>query len=116
MAKAKQNAFFRPVTPSKELAEITGLRQRHSGFLARPIHVGFRRSAMLLTGLGFESGIMLFKRSGKPQIMDCRIRSRSCSLTTIPGRPGRMSVGMLKGKGTCALNSAATSAALLVAV
>ncbi len=24
MAKAKQNAFFSPVTPSKELAEITG--------------------------------------------------------------------------------------------
>jgi chromatin remodeling complex protein RSC6 len=24
MAKAKQNAFFNPVTPSKELAEITG--------------------------------------------------------------------------------------------
>ena len=24
MAKAKQNAFFRPVTPSKELAQITG--------------------------------------------------------------------------------------------
>lgn len=35
--------------------------------------------------------------------------------TTIPGMPGRISLGVLNGRGTCARNSAATSATLFVA-
>src|SRR6266851_5758024 len=52
---------------------------------ASPLHMGFDRSAMLLTGLGFESGFMPFRRSGKPHTMDSSTRSPSASRITMPG-------------------------------
>ena len=71
--------------PAGSAKPVSGMRQRPCGLRARPLHMGFDRSAMLLTGLGFESGFIPFRRNGKPHTMDCRTRSPSASRITMPG-------------------------------
>ena len=61
---------FEPLGPAGSAKPVSGMRQRRCGLRASPLHMGFDRSAMLLTGLGFESGFMPFRRSGKPHTMD----------------------------------------------
>src|SRR5258708_39469207 len=56
---------FEPLGPAGSAKPVSGMRQRPCGWRASPIHMGFDRSAMLLTGLGFESGFMAFRRGGK---------------------------------------------------
>jgi hypothetical protein len=72
---ATADLVFAPLGPAGSAKPARGMRQRPCGFFASPLHMGFDRSAMLLTGLGFESGFMPFRRNGKPHTMDSRTRS-----------------------------------------
>jgi hypothetical protein len=60
------------------------MMQRHSGLRASPTHIPLLRSAMLLTGLGLDSGFIVFSRNGKPHTIDCMMRSPATSRTTDP--------------------------------
>ncbi len=61
---------FEPLGPAGFAKPVSGMRRRPCGLRASPLHMGFDRSAMLLTGLGFEFGFMPFRRRGKPHTMD----------------------------------------------
>jgi len=70
-----QARVMAPFFPSASANPVSGIRQRHRGLPARPIHIGLARSAMLLAGFGLAVGAMLLSRSRKPQVMDCMTRA-----------------------------------------
>ena len=101
-----------PFSPSASANWVTGIRQRQWGFGAIPRHIAFVRSRTLFTGKGFIGSPVLldFWGSGKPHVIDWRMRPEGSSRITIPGQPGTVSSPELSGSGTVASNRVAISA------
>jgi hypothetical protein len=83
-----QVRVFAPFGPPPASAKaVTGTRQRHCGFTARPLHVGLLRSAIFLTGLGFAVGEMSFNAKAFLSGKSTHVQKKLGEAMSVAARP-----------------------------